>query len=120
MVKCECALHCIVCKQPVYTLLHPRHVEIIILVFTFTIAINVNVDKSEGMCISAASVRCAPRCVPSITHTTIRLYLKQDSYTGQRETPMIIAMGKTAPLWLLEDQIKSGRILGQIVAPKSQ
>ena len=32
---------------------------------------------------------------------------------------MIIAMQKTAPLWLLEDQIKSGRILGQIVAPKS-
>ena len=29
---------------------------------------------------------------------------------------MIIAMQKTAPLWL-EDQIKSGRILGQIVAP---
>ena len=93
MVKWECALHWTACKQPFYTLLHPRHVEIIILVFTFTIAINVNVVKSEGMCISAASVHCAPRCVPSITHTAMSLYLKQDSYTGQRETPMIIAMG---------------------------
>ena len=35
------------------------------------------------------------------------------------DTHMIIAMQKAAPLWL-EDQIKSGRILGQIVAPKSK
>ena len=118
--KYECALHCTVCKQPVYTFLHPRHVKIIVLVFIFTLTITIATNamwSNMRVCVFQQLLyNTAPQDVFQALHTIATwLYLKRrgDSHDN------CYGCKKTAPLWL-EDQIKSGRILGQIVAPSPQ